>query len=205
MQIAILKAYDGRDLKDYPQIRAVAATLSGTISSPAHSTQSITAKLSWTWSGAPAFYAYTDVLAVRWQGLNSSAQNISLNLNTTSGSTAYVSYYNVADQSTMESFEYLKFKNTSPYEHTEVTLQRMNGSLTGFAKAGSLQVRVDVPSTATASIAEASFIFAYGMTTNNNSYSIGFPFSFSITFGSNTTNALYKAVTITSDGKITNY
>lgn len=205
LQIDILKAYDGRDLKDYPQIRLVAANLSGSISSPSHSNQSITAKLVWSWSGVPAFYSYTDVLAVRWQGLNASAQNISLALNTNNGSTASVAYYDIVNQSEMEDYQYLDFRNISPYEHAEVALERMSSSLSGFAKSGVLQVRVDVPSTTSASIAEASFIFVYGMTTNNNSYSIGFPLSFSITFGSNTTQALYKAVTIRPDGTITNY
>lgn len=205
-QIGILKAYDGRDLSDYPAIRAVTSTLTGSIVSPEHSSTSITARLNWYWSTPPAFYSYEDVIGVRWQGINSSAQNISLSLDTSgSNSYAYVTYYSTGDYTTSEYTEYLSFLNTSPYSHTEVAFNRLSSSLLGYAKMGSVRVKVNVPSTTTAAISEASFIFAYGLTSSSNSYSIAFPASFSITFGTTTSQAMYKTVVIAPDGTITNY
>ena len=202
-QIQIIQAYDGRPLSEYPQIRAATATLSGSISSPSHSTTAISALFTWNWTSPPAFYAYQDVLTARWDGTNESAISLNLSLDTNT-SYATVTYCNTGDNS----FSYtdnLSFINTEPYDHTEVAIERIGRTTTTYAKNGAMRISIKVPSTATATITEAQFIFAYGMATTSKGYSVSFPVSFSISFGAGTTNACYKGVTITNTGKITSF
>lgn len=205
-QITVLQAYDGRALEDAPELRAAAATLSGKITCPEGSTSALTARLDWYWTTQPALYNYNDVTACSWTGTNPSGQSINLALSTNaSASYAYVSYYSVADNTTLYKHEYLSFVNTSPYSHTETPFSALASSVNYYAKMGAMRVTIMVPETVTASIAEAAFRFVYAATTTATSYSLSFPISLSISVGANTTEVLNKAVRISSDRTITTY
>jgi hypothetical protein len=158
-QIELLKTYNGKPLEEAPQMASALATMSVTITAGSCTTQNITAHLNWEWDSAPALYAYNDSVAVSFEAYNSDSQKIGVTYN--SGYThSYVTYRNYLTNDHIKTTSTaLTSKNT--YHGVGTTFPRLDDTLTGYAKSGSFNCYVNLPSTTTASINYATFEFEY--------------------------------------------
>jgi hypothetical protein len=204
-QIELLRSYKGTPIQDTPEMAALAATCTGTVSAPAYSTSSITIKLSWTWSTAPSFMI-SDIAAVRWQGTDTAGSplNVALNNNTTY-SYCKVNYVYLADGTSASSVKNA-LSVTDAYGKASCIFAMTkiyNGQIDRWAKSGELQIKVD--KTGTNSIKEVAVCFAYGHQTISGTPSVSWPSGFSITFSSGVSKMFTVTKRVSNTGVITSY
>ena len=144
------------------------------------------------------------MVAMRWQGTNTSGQPINIAFNS-SGSSCTVKYYSTAGE-TYKFSQNATIQCDSPYDHVYANIPMAldkPGNLDNYAKTGTMTIKVD--RTGTNSIKEAAFVFGYGHTTVIISPSLSLPASFGIGFSSGTEKMVEKAIRMNSSGTITNY
>lgn len=207
-QIQILKNYEGQDLAEYPQIRAVTSTLEGRIGCHDVSNTSCTAYFSWGWSTAPDFYNFTDFIGVRWRGTGSDAGEVTLNFDAgASSSKCTVMYYSYPDDTLIETVTvpYDGGNRFDPNGYTSYSFDRLSSTGTGYTKIGLVQTKVDLPSGTTGSLVQTAFIYKYGLAERNLSIGLSFPVSFSINLEDDVAEAFGQSVLISSDGSVYEY
>lgn len=208
-QIEVLRAYDGGPLEDNPQLRAITATMSGSISAAQCTSTTVGTQFNWTWSALPLVYNFTDVVAIRWAGTNTQGSPMNVSMVQTSSSFAYVTYYNLINQ--IQSVQNLSFINVWPYDHAEVNFSCGHvssglGDPAYYAKTGRVQVVVQKPSGSTGTLLEGAFAYSYGHSTITiTSPTVSFPAGFSISFGTGTSSMYYGAAIVTTGGSIRPY
>lgn len=205
-QISILRTYDGGPLEDNPQLRGTFADLYGVVLKMAANQTSITLRLSWRWSNAPAMsgIAVHDLMAATWKASNSQGSTINVKLNS-SKSSSYVHYYN-GYNGNLEATEKQTITVNDPYSSAYVNFA-MGRWMFGWAKDGWFDVCVD--RVGSGNIYELAMVMGYGHSTFTVTPSVSFSSTGALGIGfsfSGRMEQMYQqALTCRYDGTITNY
>lgn len=205
-QIAILKNYTGDSIENAPELRGVFADMTAKVYKVSANTSSLKVRFFWEWSNVPALAGdlIVDLIAIRWQGTNTSGQPINVAFNSNESS-ANINYYSRIDRYKYNSP--LTVVCDSPYDHAYVNIPVSNGDgdINGmyYAKSGNFYLQVD--RTGTNYIKEAAFIFGYGHTLIAITPTLALPVSFGIGFSGGTQEMVEKAIRMDNNGNITEY
>ena len=145
-QIQLLKQYEGEELTwDNPVLKAE-ATCTGTISVSSYGTTGFKFTYNWKWSHLPTSLK-TDVVAIRWQGYNSSGVSVDSNISSRS---AKVNYVYVKDGSTYQSESLSTDKVDGNSVSAEYKVYKLNSKQSDYvwAKSGSITIQMTRSTTA---------------------------------------------------------
>ena len=200
-QINLLKKYDGKPLEQSPEMAAVLPEVDVVVSAGDCSDDHVTAHLSWEWSAAPALHPYTDSIEVMFRAFDESGIQLRTRYHTSYTNASVV--YKSMDTGELLSGVTTSVTSEDAYQHAVTRFERMNASLTGYAKSGVFNCYIQNPPGISADIAVGTFIFEYGCPRTVADYSISFPWGVSIDFGETVDVAFHVQVSVTSDGDIT--
>ncbi|MBE6993509.1 MAG: hypothetical protein E7423_02530 [Ruminococcaceae bacterium] len=198
-QIETLKKYDGSPLEKNPQLRKIMASLSGAVYCMYASSSKIIARFNWQWSSTPQLSAYTDVVAMTWEGNNSQGYNIVTQFKS-NDSDATVAYYYTGSGVYCNS-DHPSFNVLNANHHAVVPVLRLKSPGPVLAESGSVTLAVG-PNTSN-NLSNVTFGFSFGMVTSSAQFSVSFPAGLSISFSGNTIQMKNIQVDITSTGQLT--
>ena len=167
-QIEILRNYDGAAIEESPELRTVlGATLTASLTNNRTSSSECNLTYSWTWSKKP-FNPYTDIVGIHVSPLTSQGATTNVTYTSVTGTVKYYTTGNiyVATDSTAPTIGYRGSTNT--LAKTVPIEKRINTTVTGYAKTGSISARC-IPAASGTSFGDVKVYAAYGHSTTTAS------------------------------------
>ena len=141
-QIFIIREYDGSRIEENPQLRAVLATLSMTLSKISCYSSYASVKAEWSWNSKPLIMTvdYYETVPCRWKAYNSYGAQITATYSS-SGSYCYVKYYNGTSVYASQA-QSIIVGNASTYVYCPFHSAINDGENNCWAKSGYMVVKV---------------------------------------------------------------
>lgn len=205
-KIELLKEYDGSPLSENPQMRGVFANLTGSMFVQWFTKTYMQVGFSWEWDTQPFLSGsiFTDIVTCGFAGTNDD-NGLDIMTFVELNSHCTISYYSIDTLIGRETYE-ISVQN--PHQHVEVKfpMSKVFGNHGGYAKKGSLTIRVKEENTV-GKLYSCAFAFGYGHTgvviapSISVSAGSGFSGGVGLSFGFNTENMFYKTMILRHDGK----